>query len=140
MVGDFSRRAEILPRSRDEISENIADWYVAELGGEIIACGSLLRYSESLSEVRSLIVAQDFQGAGIGSTLMEALIGLARERKIGSLFALTRATEFFARIGFVPTQRELFPAKVLRDCLPCPILEHCDEQAMLLSLNEHSNL
>ncbi|MDF1500900.1 MAG: GNAT family N-acetyltransferase [Anaerolineales bacterium] len=135
MVDDFSRRAEILPRSQEEIAENICDWFVADVDGELVACGSLLRYSESLSEVRSLVVAPDYQGTGIGSKLMRELIDLARERRIRSLFALTRSVEFFTKMGFRPSRRESFPEKVMRDCLPCPILEQCDEQVMLLSFD-----
>jgi N-acetylglutamate synthase-like GNAT family acetyltransferase len=50
------------------------------------------------------------------------------------LFALTRVVDFFQRFGFVETDRAMFPEKVWRDCRLCPLINRCDETAVVLSL------
>jgi N-acetylglutamate synthase-like GNAT family acetyltransferase len=76
------------------------------------------------------------QGQGIGLQLVQALIEVAQQRRVPTLFALTRAVRFFERCGFIITEKHFFPEKVWRDCHDCPIRHHCDETAMVLSLSE----
>jgi N-acetylglutamate synthase-like GNAT family acetyltransferase len=138
LVGRFAARGEVLPRSQAEIEATLADWIVATEQGQVIGCGSLLRYTDHLSEVRSLVVDGRHQARGLGTAIVEGLIGRARTLEIGTLFTLTRATGLFERIGFLETKRDFFPEKVWRDCALCPIQENCDEVAMVLSLNGSS--
>ena len=64
LVGDYARRGEVLPRSAEEIQETLADWVVGEKMGQVLACGSLLRYTPRLAEVRSLVVHGSAKGIG----------------------------------------------------------------------------
>ncbi len=134
LVGDYARRGEVLPRSTEEIQETLDDWIVGEKMGQVLACGSLLRYTPRLAEVRSLVVHGGAKGNGLGSAVVRALIALAQRRNIPTLFALTRAAPFFQKLNFVPSKKELFPEKIWRDCQLCPIQECCDESAVVLCL------
>ncbi len=134
LVARFAGRGQILPRSREEIEASLGDWVVGVDGELVIACGSLLAYSENLSEVRSLVVDEAYQRLGVGRAIVEALVELARRRQVATLFALTRVTAFFEGVGFESSARERFPEKVWRDCVFCPIQDRCDEEAVVLSV------
>ena len=134
LVNEHARRGNLLPRSPRAIAIGLDDWLVA-IGDEgILGCVSLLRYTSGLVEVRSLAVADEVQGNGVGSSLLNALIQEAKHRKIPTLFALTRAVRFFERNGFSTTEKAFFPEKVWHDCNQCPIMDRCDETAMVLHL------
>lgn len=139
LVNEHAQRGNVLPRSAAAISATIGDWFVAEIDGEIVGCVSLLPYSSGLVEVRSLAVSDHFQGLGIGRQLMRAILAEARQRRIPTLFALTRVVAFFLQFGFSISDRDLFPEKVWRDCQQCPFVNHCDETAVILSLEDGSS-
>jgi len=138
LVSIHARRAEVLPRSVEAIRAGIDDWIVAVGGTSVLACGSLLAYSSTLIEVRSLIVADPFKRKGLGRAVVNALIAEAQGREADTLFALTRAIAFFEKVGFRRTDRYQFPEKVWRDCVTCIIQDRCDEFAVILSLNGQS--
>jgi N-acetylglutamate synthase-like GNAT family acetyltransferase len=50
--------------------------------------------------VRSLAVAPEAQGLGIGAGLVAALERLARKRSYTTLFAVSNSGEFFRRLGY----------------------------------------
>lgn len=129
------REGQLLPRSFDAIRASIADWIVAEDRGHIVGTGSLVAMNHALAEVRSLIIAPAYRGAGIGAQIVNALIDLARARGIPTVFTLTRAVLFFEKLGFVITEKENFPEKVWRDCALCPVQFACDEVAMVRSVD-----
>ncbi len=134
LVNEHTRRGNLLPRSIENIATGLNNWHIAEAGGQIWGCVSLLRYTSGLVEVRSLAVDDTAQGQGIGRKLMAALLTEAKQRQIPTLFALTRAVGFFERCGFTVVGKELFPEKVWIDCHHCPIRHHCDETAVMLNL------
>lgn len=135
LVEIHASRAQILPRTREAIHASIDDWVVAAEGAFVLACGSLMPYSPSLSEVRSLVVSDSEKRRGLGTALLQVLIEEARRRGVRTLFALTRAVPFFEKAGFRRSDRLPFSEKVWRDCVACPIQETCDEFAVVLSLN-----
>lgn len=134
LVNEYARRGDLLPRSAENIAASLDNWLVAEVGGQIVGCVSLLRYTSGLVEVRSLAVDDEAQGLGIGRQLMDALIEEAERRQIPTLFALTRVVGFFERFGFAVVEKELFPEKVWSDCQFCPVRERCDETAVVRNL------
>jgi amino-acid N-acetyltransferase len=127
-------QGKVLPRSAAAIEATLADWIVAAVEDEILGCVSLLRYTSGLVEVRSLVIEERYQGLRIGSKLLEALLIEAERRRIPTLFALTRKVAFFERFGFQATERDMFPEKVWHDCNQCPLINNCDETAMVLAL------
>jgi N-acetylglutamate synthase-like GNAT family acetyltransferase len=69
-------------------------------GGEIIGCAALEIYSPKLAEIRSLAVAANAQGLGIGRRLVNACVERARLRNILEVMAVTSSDGFFQSCGF----------------------------------------
>lgn len=136
LVSDHARRGDLLPRTALSIRDTLGDWLVGvHADGDLVACVSLFYYTPYLAEVRSLAVSDLVKGQGWGSSIVRALIHEARQRQVPTLFALTRAVAFFQKVGFKITVKERFPQKVFRDCSICPLLENCDETAVVLELS-----
>jgi amino-acid N-acetyltransferase len=91
---------ELLPRSREFVRLHCDHFIVAERNGQVIGCVHLDEYAPSLAEVRSLAVAPEAQGAGVGVGLIAALERLARTRGYATLFAVSNSGEFFRRRGY----------------------------------------
>lgn len=140
LVDSFARRGLILPRAEVAIRESIGTWIVASAPSGMLGCGSLVAYAEDLAEVRSLAVAPRAQRRGVGTALVRALIDLGRREGYAKLFALTRRVRFFERLGFEPAEVAWFPEKVWRDCAVCPLIDRCDEHAVVLNLDRCSNV
>lgn len=68
----------------------------------VIGYGALHVMWEHLGEVRTLGVAEEWLGRGVGHALLEALEARARELGLGQLFCLTFEVDFFVRHGFAP--------------------------------------
>lgn len=139
LFADEVAAGRMLPRDGAEIRGGTSSWVVAEdAAGVVVACGSLVDFGDGLGEVRSLAVVEPLRGAGIGALIVDAVAELGRARGLRRLLALTRRTGFFERLGFVRDLVANFPAKVWRDCAPCPLRERCDEVALVLELQTAS--
>lgn len=134
LVNLGEREGQLLPRTIESIQASVDDWMVAQDDERIVGVGSLVEMGPTLSEVRSLAVAPEYRQFGIGAKIVAALIDLARERNIPTLFALTRAVPFFEKQGFTVTVKNDFPEKVWRDCMICPVRNACDEVAVVKSV------
>ena len=66
----------MLPRSLNEIYENIRDFLVCSDNGTIVATSALHILWEDLAEIRSVAVSKKYQGLGIGKKLIRQ--GLTR--------------------------------------------------------------
>jgi argininosuccinate lyase/amino-acid N-acetyltransferase len=134
LVDYWYEKGENLPRSRGEILESIRNFAVAAKDGRVIACGSLCLYSPVLAEIRSVGVDPQAQGGGIGSGIVRRLLDVARSLHLPRVFVLTRAPQFFARLGFKEVSIAGLPEKVWKDCERCPRRACCDEIAMACEL------
>ena len=85
-----------------------------------------------LAEIRSIAVAPQCKGRGIGRSLVNALIEEARRQSVTCVCLFTTTPQFFARLGFHVAQREMLPDKIYKDCVTCPRLNNCDEIAMVI--------
>ncbi len=130
------RKGLMLPRTAESVLCCLESWLVAEAGGQVIGCVSLVRYSDALCEVRSLAVREDWRGQGIASRLVRAALGLAREQGYRRVLTLTRAPRLFEKLGFRLDAVTNFPEKVWKDCAPCPFKATCDEVALVYTLEE----
>ncbi len=134
LVAEFARRGDVLPRAAAAIRVTLGDWVVGVAGDEVVACGALFRYGPGLAEVRTTIVRDDWQGTGLGRRIVEAVVAMAAERGVATVFTLTRRAPFFERLGFVATEKAAFPEKVWKDCRTCPLIDACDETALRLDV------
>jgi len=133
LLADYARQAEILPRREGDIYQTIREWVVAEAGGQIVGTGALAILWADLAEIRSLVVDPARQGQGIGRRIVRHLLTEANRMGLPAVFALTRKSKFFLKLGFEVTQKEKLPRKILKDCIFCPKLKACDETAVILN-------
>ncbi|QAV70337.1 amino-acid N-acetyltransferase [Salinibacterium sp. UTAS2018] len=75
--------------------------------GSVIGCGALHVMWHDLAEVRTLAVASDWLGKGVGHALMDRIEADARTLGLDRLFCLTFETAFFERHGFEPVEEEI---------------------------------
>jgi amino-acid N-acetyltransferase len=93
---------KLLAKELVTLYEDVQDFLVAEIAGQVVGCGALHVLWADLGEIRTLAVHPGFRGQGVGRRLLAALIDTGRELGLSRLFALTFQTEFFGRAGFVP--------------------------------------
>jgi amino-acid N-acetyltransferase len=134
IVTVFADRGEMLHRPLNEIYENLRDFYVARLDGEVIGCVALHLLWSDLAEVKSLAVREDRQLKGIGLRLVQACIDEARAIGLPRVFALTYKPRFFEKLGFEQADVMSFPQKVWGECYRCPKFPSCTEIALWLDL------
>ena len=132
LITQYTGDGTLLPRSLQDVCENVRDFIVVEERGRVIACAALHIYGLSLAEVRSVAVSKSAQGRSVGRKLVAGLVEESKRHKIGRTFLFTRVPEFFAKLGFVTVPHHFLPEKVMKDCLSCPRREACDEVAMIL--------
>jgi amino-acid N-acetyltransferase len=95
---------KLLAKELVTLYEDVQDFLVAELDGQVVGCGALHVLWADLGEVRTLAVHPQHAERGIGRQVLDGLIATARELGLSRLFALTFHTGFFRRAGFVPIE------------------------------------
>lgn len=138
LIDNAVNKELVLPRTLEELYENVRDFYIYADENGLGGCVSLHIDMEDLAEVRTLIVREDLQRKGIGKMLLNAVLNEARELGIRKVYVLTRCPEFFGKQGFIKTSLEQLPYKIRKDCARCPKYgETCDEIPMILHLNSN---
>lgn len=125
---------ELLPRSLNEIFDNIRDFFVIYDDDELIGCAALHICWEDLAEVRSLMVKNERRGEGLGALLLAECIKEAEEMSIKKVFALTYQVNFFMKQGFREVDKRELPHKIWSDCIKCSKFPECDEVAVVKEL------
>jgi amino-acid N-acetyltransferase len=91
----------LLAKELVTLYEDVQEFWVAEVDGELVGCGGLHVLWEDLAEIRSIAVLPHAARLGIGGFLVERLLAVARQLGLQRVFVLTFETKFFARFGFV---------------------------------------
>ncbi|MFN2350868.1 MAG: GNAT family N-acetyltransferase [Kiritimatiellia bacterium] len=132
---------EVLPRAISDIVQNIDRFMVAELKGRIVGTASwqilpeIGRVSEPSVEIKSVSVARDCQGLGVGTALLRAVIRHVRTYHPVQIVVLTFSPDYFRRLGFVETPKEKLMHKLYMGCINCTKYDSpftCPEVAMTL--------
>lgn len=91
------------------VAEHFADFLIARANERVVGCVGLETYG-SYGLLRSLAVAPDFQGQGLGLQLTAHLLSYAQTNTVHTVVLLTTtAADFFARhFGFERTTRNHF--------------------------------
>ena len=134
LLEGYADQGIVLRRSREDILRYLKDFFVAELDGKLLGCSAIRDFGNNLLEVRSLVVAPELQGQGIGRAIIAAVVGdVNRKRSRWRLFTLTGQPDFFVKMGFHTVRREMFPEKIWSDCRNCPKSNCCDEVALMIT-------
>jgi amino-acid N-acetyltransferase len=142
LINFFADRDEMLPRSLNELYENVRDFFViegdegrGELLPNVIGCCALHISWGDLAEVKGLAVRGERKGEGLGRQLVQACLGDARELGLSRVFVLTYIPDYFERFGFRRVEKAELPQKVWSECIRCPKFPDCGEVSMMLELN-----
>ena len=138
LINLYAKEGLLLPRSLNSIYENIRDFWVYEEDGRLVGCCALHIVWEDLAEIKSLAVAQNMKGKGIGTRLVQACLMEAKELGVKRVFVLTYSVDFFERLGFYTVQKESLPHKVWGECINCVKFPSCDEVAMQMEVEKLS--
>jgi amino-acid N-acetyltransferase len=90
------------------------EFVVIRENGQVVGTGALQRFGDA-ALVRSVVVAADRRGSGLGRAVVSELERLARADRINHLILLTQtAADFFLRQGYRPIGRSSAPQDVQR--------------------------
>jgi amino-acid N-acetyltransferase len=131
---DWADVSALLRRSAlplDGLDSHLDSTIVARDRDGIIGCAALELYGAD-AVLRSVAVAPERRGDGVGIALTAAAIALARRHRIKSVYLLTEtAAGFFPRFGFDATSREAVPASVRQSV---EFASACPESAAVMLL------
>lgn len=137
IINSHAELGRMLFKSYAQLYESLRDFAVYEDAvGRIVGCCALAVVWADLAEVRSLAVQESSRGRGIGRQLVEWAVAEARRLQIRRLMSLTYEQAFFEKLRFSVVPKETLPLKVWSDCIRCPKNEHCDEIAMVRTLED----
>jgi amino-acid N-acetyltransferase len=93
------------------LATHIANTIVARVGDSIVGCAAVEAYPPA-GLLRSVAVAAERRGEGLGQRLTAAALDLARRRGVRTVYLLTTTADaFFPKLGFAAIdRRELDPA------------------------------
>lgn len=131
LINGYAMRGQLLPRTAESLEARLDDFTVAVADGALVGCAALTLLGPGVGEVRSLAVAPEQAGRGLGRSLVIALLQEAEARGFGEVLALTRRVSFFDALGFRATRRENYLDKLMVDCAACPKNLCCDETAVV---------
>lgn len=113
--GDWPRLSTLLQESGlplDGLEAHLEATIVARDATTILGCAALEVYGTD-ALLRSVAVAAEHRGKGLGEALTAAAIARARQRGVRAIYLLTETAErFFPRFGFEETTREAVPDAV----------------------------
>ena len=93
-----------------DVNNNSVESTVVETRREIIGFGRMTSDSAFVATVWDLVVAPPYQGKGIGTAIVERMIGKAKENAPGmvvNLCAVEDAVKMYKRIGFQRDEKEI---------------------------------
>ena len=126
----FAAKGLLLGRSISSLYDQLRDFVVFDDNGIQGACALHICW-ENLAEIRSLAVAEQHWGRGIGRALVYSCLDEAWSLEIGRVFTLTYQAAFFRKLGFHSIEKNDLPHKIWSDCLQCPKFPDCDEEALI---------
>lgn len=134
LINNYAKKDLMLPRSLNEIYENIRDYAVIESKKKIVGCIALHFLWNDLAEIKSLAISQRKRGEGLGTTLVQFALNEAKELGVDEVFALTYVPEFFEKLGFKKVAKDDLPRKVWYECVRCVKFPNCKEIPVVYQL------
>jgi len=134
LINGFARKDLMLPRSLNELYENLRDFWVDEERGRVRGCCALHMCWDNLAEIKSLAVRADKQKRGIGASLVKNCIDEAVGLGVKKIFVLTYRPDFFKKFGFKRIKNTALPHKIWAECINCPKFPGCKEVALVMKI------
>lgn len=134
LINQYADSGQMLPRSLNELYEQLRDFHVLDENGSLIGVCALHVSWDGIAEIRSLAVRQDRKKQGIGSELVKHCLSEASELEVERVFVLTYQERFFRKLGFTDVDKKELPHKIWTDCLNCIKFPNCDESALIIAI------
>jgi len=134
LINSFASKDLMLPRSLNELYENIRDFWVCEENRKIAGCCALHVSWDNLAEIKSLAVTKSRHKQGVGRELVEVCLKEAKEIGAKRVFVLTYVQGFFRKFGFKRVKNTDLPHKIWAECINCCKFPNCQEVAMVKQL------
>jgi amino-acid N-acetyltransferase len=134
LIARYRASGQLLPRTADELASHAGRFVVAASGEDIVGCADLAPLSDSVAEVRSLVVDASFQGRGLGRQLLTELVRRAATAGFMQLCAFTHSPAYFLKLGFSIVPHQWLPEKIAIDCRSCVQFRQCGQYAVVLPL------
>ncbi len=138
LIAAHLEEGRLLPRTLDELTVHAPRFVVAvetsAAGERIVGCAELAPLSQTVAEVRSLVVSRDARRHGLGMRMIEDLAARARRDGFTRLTAFAHDPAFFVRRGFSIVPHTWVPEKIAHDCNSCPLFRNCGQYAVVLEL------
>jgi amino-acid N-acetyltransferase len=135
LVASEVENGNILERNTNEMATTIRSYTAAKDGDEVIGFVALHIHTDSLAEVRSLVVKQSYRNKGIATILIQKVIQEAKDLQLQRLLVLTYKKNFFESFGFIEIPKESIPeTKIWADCIKCKHFPVCDEVSLILDI------
>ena len=131
LINFYADQDKMLPRSLNELYENIRDFFVYEEKGKIMGCVAFHVTWDDLAEIKSLAVRESRQKQKIGSSLVKAVFDDTKLLKVKRIFALTYVPAFFEKFGFKKVEHSELPHKIWSECIKCVKFPDCQEIALV---------
>src|SRR3954466_4865137 len=117
LIDVYAADRRLLSKATVALFEDVQEFWVADLDGEVVGCGAVHVMWEDLAEVRTVAVHPDHRGHKIGHRLVTQLLDAARQLGVRRVFVLTFETDFFASFGFAPIDGTPVPGQVYEQLL-----------------------
>lgn len=135
LVESEVENGNILERNSNEMATTIRSYTAARQNNEVIGFVALHIHTDTLAEVRSLVVKESFRNKGIATTLINEVIQEGKELHLQRLLVLTYKKSFFESFGFTEILKESIPeTKIWADCIKCKHFPVCDEVSLVLDI------
>lgn len=131
LINSFAAKDLMLPRSLNELYENLRDFWVSVERGRVTGCAALHVSWDDLCEIKCLAVRKDRQKKGIGRELIGTCIAEALDLGAKRIFVLTYRPDYFKKFGFKKVRHSDLPHKVWAECINCCKFPNCQETALL---------
>ncbi|MBI5879460.1 MAG: N-acetyltransferase [Chloroflexi bacterium] len=130
LINHYAALGEMLPRKEESVRQHIQQFIVAEANHKVVACGALHHWDARSAEIRSLAVAEQYAGQGLGTQIVKELDEHGAQMGYEYAFALTLKVRFFEKLGYAVVSKSVLPQKIWGDCIICPFLYNCRETAV----------
>jgi amino-acid N-acetyltransferase len=134
LIADNLEVGHLLPRSIDDVQRHVSRFLVASIDDAVVGCAELAPLSDTVAEVRSLVVAEAFRGRHIGPALVNHVANNATAAGFSTLCAFTHEPSHFVRMGFTIVPHMWVPEKIEHDCRSCGLFRRCGQHAVTLAL------
>ena len=136
LVNQYAEAGQMLPRTLNELYENLRDFHVYEDNGSLVGVCALHVSWQGLAEIRSLAVRQDRVKRGLGVELVRQCLSEAVLLRVERVFVLTYHPGYFKKLGFAEVDKKELPHKIWADCLKCVKFPDCDEFALIVKIEQ----